>query len=143
LRPKSTFPIHPHPHRLYNRYFSISAPHFLSSHESPSKLAESRYPPRKGPVLAIFIRKAVFKRPLSPTIFFLPTQMEVRLFVLARGDFCGASSCIRTGCRQVARYMHDPNGIIDARSVSPLAPDLVAVISDEGLWNLDSSLSPV
>jgi len=31
--------------------------------------------------------------------------------------------------------MHDPNGIIDARSASPLAPDLAAAISDEGLWN--------
>jgi len=49
------------------------------------------------------------------------------------GDFCGAYSCSRTGCRQVARYMHDPNGIIDARSASPLAPNLVEAISDEGL----------
>jgi len=167
-----------------------------------------------------FVGNAVFKRPLSPTISFLPTRIEGRLFVL--GDFCGASSCSRTGCRpiyawhdsficvtwlihtcdtthshvneftgcpiyaghdsfirrrtwlvhmcrpdilpdirtiythervmscvfsficvgtQVARYTHDPNGIIDARSASPLAPDLVAAISDEGLWNLASLLS--
>ena len=57
-------------------------------------------------------------------------------------DFCSACNCSRTGCRQVAWYMHDPNGIIDARSASPLAPDLVAAISDEGLWNSASSLSP-
>jgi len=37
--------------------------------------------------------------------------------------------------------MHDPNGIIDARAASPLAPDLVTAMSDEGLWNLASSLS--
>jgi len=36
--------------------------------------------------------------------------------------------------------MHDPNGIIDARSAGPLAPDLMPAISDEGLWNLASSL---
>jgi len=41
------------------------------------------------------------------------------------------------GWRQVARNMHDPNGIIDARSASPTAPDLVAAISDEGLWSLE------
>ena len=74
------------------------------------------------------------------TISFLHTQIQGRLFVSV--DFCGASSCSRTGCRQVARYMHDPNGIIDARSASPLAPDLAAAISDEGLWNLASWLSP-
>jgi len=38
--------------------------------------------------------------------------------------------------------MHDPNGIIDAHSASPLAPHLVAAISDEQLWNLASSPSP-
>ena len=74
------------------------------------------------------------------TTSFLHTQIQGLLFVSV--DFCGASSCSRTGCRQVARYMHDPNGIIDARSASPLAPDLAAAISDEGLWNLASSLSP-
>jgi len=37
--------------------------------------------------------------------------------------------------------MHDPNGIIDARSASTLAPDLAAAISEEGLWNLASSLT--
>jgi len=41
------------------------------------------------------------------------------------------------GWRQVARNMHDPNGIIDARSVSPNAPDLVAAISDEGLRSFE------
>ena len=37
--------------------------------------------------------------------------------------------------------MHDPNGIVIARSASPLAPDSMAVISDEGLWSLASSPS--
>ena len=87
-----------------------------------------------------FIGKVVFKRPLSPTISFWPTQVEGRLLVL--WDFCGAFNCNRTGCRHVARYMHDPNGIIDARSASPLAPNLVAAISYEGLWNLASVLLP-
>jgi len=41
----------PHPHRWLESYFSIfvqffseMAPHFLSAHDSPSNLAESRYP---------------------------------------------------------------------------------------------------
>jgi len=84
-----------------------------------------------------FIGEAVFKRLLSPTISFLPTKIESCLSVL--GDFCGASSYNRTGCYQVVQYMNDPNSIIDARSASPLAPDLV---SHEGLWNLVSALSP-
>ena len=46
---------------------------------------------------------------------------------------------LRTGPCPTFYY---PNGIIDARSASPLAPDLVAAISDEGLWNSASSLSP-
>jgi len=33
--------------------------------------------------------------------------------------------------------------IINARSASPLAPDLVAAISDEGLWNLASLPLPM
>jgi len=37
------------------------------------------------------------------------------------------------GWHQVAQNMHDLNGIIDKRSASPTAPDLVAAISDEGL----------
>ena len=37
------------------------------------------------------------------------------------------------GWRQVARSMHDPNSIIDARSASPTTSDFVAAISDEGL----------
>jgi len=77
------------------------------------------------------------KKPhVAYNIFFSNTNIRL-LFVLV--DFCGASSCSRTSCRQVARYVHDPNGIIDARSASPLAPDLVAAISDEGVWNLASS----
>jgi len=59
------------------------------------------HPYVKRRVRFTFTGKAVFKRPLSPTVSFLPTQIEGRLFVL--GDFCGASSCSRTGCRQVAR----------------------------------------
>jgi len=43
--------------------------------------------------------------------------------------------------RQVAQRMHDPNGIVDAWSASPLAPDSMAVIGDEGLWSLTSSPS--
>jgi len=45
------------------------------------------------------------------------------------------------GWRQVARNMHDPNGIIDARSASPTAPDLVAAISDQGLRSLEEKKS--
>ena len=44
--------------------------------------------------------------------------------------------------RKVARHVHDSNGIIDARSVSPLAPDLVAALGDAGLQSLSSSPSP-
>jgi len=40
------------------------------------------------------------------------------------------------GWRQVARNMHNPNSILDARSASPLAPDSITVIGKEGLWNL-------
>jgi len=46
------------------------------------------------------------------------------------------------GCRKVARHVHDSNGIVDARSLSPLAPDLVAALSEEGLQSLASSSSP-
>jgi hypothetical protein len=38
--------------------------------------------------------------------------------------------------------MPNPNGIVDTRSASPLAPDLVAAISDEGLRILAPSPSP-
>jgi len=38
--------------------------------------------------------------------------------------------------------MHDPNGIMDTRSASPLAPDSVAAISDQGLRSLAPSSSP-
>jgi len=48
----------------------------------------------------------------------------------------------RRGWRNVARYVHDSNSIIDARSASPIAPDLVAALSDEGLQSLTSSPSP-
>jgi len=51
LRPESNVPIHPQPHRSLADYFSISmqffpqvAPHFFGQHDSPSNLAESRYP---------------------------------------------------------------------------------------------------
>jgi len=37
------------------------------------------------------------------------------------------------GWRKASRYMHNPNGIIDACSASPLAPDSMAAISDKGL----------
>jgi len=43
------------------------------------------------------------------------------------------------GWRKVARHVHDSNGIIDARSASPFAPDLVAALGDEGLQSLSSS----
>ena len=53
LSPESTVPMHPHPHRSLTGYFSISvqffsqvAPHSFGQHDSPSHLAESRYPPR-------------------------------------------------------------------------------------------------
>jgi len=46
------------------------------------------------------------------------------------------------GWRKVARHVHDSNDIIDARSASPLAPDLVAALSHEGLQSLASSPSP-
>jgi len=103
--------------------------HYTSPHRDSSKIQL---------LMSSAHRESSLKKPLWPTISFLPTQIECSLFVL--GDFCGASSCSRTGCRQVARYMHDPNGIIDARSAGPLAPDLMPAISDEGLWNLASSL---
>jgi len=35
-------------------------------------------------------------------------------------------SAVLLGWRQVARHMHDPNSIIDARSASLLAPDSMA-----------------
>jgi len=35
------------------------------------------------------------------------------------------------GWRWVARHMHNPNVIIDARSAKPLAPDSVAAIGNE------------
>jgi len=38
--------------------------------------------------------------------------------------------------------MQDSNGIIDAHSASPLAPDLVAALSDEDFWSLASSPLP-
>jgi len=37
--------------------------------------------------------------------------------------------------------MHNPNGIIDRRSAGPLAPDLVAAVSHEGLRSLAPSPS--
>jgi len=37
------------------------------------------------------------------------------------------------GWRKVARQVQDSNSIIDVRSASPLAPDLAAALSDEGL----------
>jgi len=59
---ESTVRVLPHPHcSLYN-YFSISvqffsdvALHFLSAHDSPSNLAESRYPPHDG-LLALWTK---------------------------------------------------------------------------------------
>jgi len=55
LSSKSTVRVLPHPHcSLYNyisisvQFFSDVAPHFLSAYDSPSNLAESRYPPPRG-----------------------------------------------------------------------------------------------
>jgi len=53
LQPESTVPMHPHPNRSLSGYFSISVqffsqrgPPFFGQHDSPSNLAESRYPQR-------------------------------------------------------------------------------------------------
>jgi len=46
------------------------------------------------------------------------------------------------GWRNVVRYLHDSNGIIDARSASPLAPDLVAALSDKDIQSFASSPPP-
>jgi len=62
----------------------------------------------------IFLGKAVFKRPLSPTISFLPCQIEGPLF--DTGIFCGAPLAAARGWHQVARHWHNSNGIISASS---------------------------
>jgi len=54
------------------------------------------------------------------------------------GVFCGAPSVAARGWHYVARYIHNPNGIIGARSASPLAPHLVAAIGNKCLWSLAS-----
>ena len=78
-----------------------------------------------------FIGKAVFKRPLSPTISFLPCRIESPLF--DTGVSCVAPSAAAQGGHQVARHMHNPNGIIVARSASQLEPDSVASMGNECL----------
>jgi len=47
---------------------------------------------------------------------------------VCRGFFAVRHAAVAQDCRQVARHMHDPNGIIDARLASLLAPDLGACI---------------
>ena len=63
------------------------------------------------------------------TISFLSCQIEVPLF--DTGFSCGAPSAAAQGWHQVARHMHNPNGIIGARSASQLAPDSVAAVGNE------------
>ena len=78
-----------------------------------------------------FIGKAVFERPLSLTISFLPCRIEGPL--LDTGVSCGAPSAAARGWHQVARHMHNPKCIICARSASQLAPDSVTATGNECL----------
>ena len=77
------------------------------------------------------IGKAVFKRPLLPTISFLSCRIEGPVF--DTGFSCGAPSAAAQGWHQVARHMHNPHGIIGARSASQLAPDSVAPMGNKCL----------
>ena len=52
---------------------------------------------------------------------------------MTRGFSCGAPSAATRGWHQVARHVHNPNGIIGARSASPLAPDFVAAVGNKYL----------
>jgi len=79
--------------------------------------------------LISFIGKAVFKRPLSLTIFFFAVSNR------GHGVSCDAPSAAVQACHQLARHMHNPNGIIDARLASQLAPDSVAAMGNECLCN--------
>jgi len=92
----------------------------------------------KMPSFDNFIGKVVFKRPLSPTVSFFPCRIEGPLF--DTGFSCGAPSAAVRDWHQVARHMHNPNGIIGARSASQLAPDSVAVMGNECLCS-SASLS--
>ena len=86
-------------------------------------------------ISSIFIGKAVLKRPLSPTISFLPTQIEGCLFVAV--DLCWGISAARPAApaRAVARLPDRctiQTALFMRELASPLAPDLAAAISDEG-----------
>ena len=104
------------------------------------------------------MRKVAFKRPLTPTISSLQCQRDGLLFEMGffcSASSCSraelARSCAYVGfctveegllweglpcCSgvdvavelSVAQHMRDPNGFIDARSLSTLAPDSVAAL---------------
>ena len=71
----------------------------------------------EGVTSHIFMGNPVFKRPLSPTISFLPCRIEGPLF--DTGVVLRCAICTARGWHQVAQHMHNPNGIIGARSASP------------------------
>jgi len=54
------------------------------------------------------------------------------------GFSCSAPSVTAQGLHQVAPHMHNPNGIFSARSVSQLAPDSVASMGKECVYNSTS-----
>jgi len=83
-------------------------------------------------------KSSLLKTPSAYSIFFAVSNRGPSVW---HGVFCGAPSAAARGCHQVARRIHDPNGIIGARSASPLAPDSVAAIGNECCQSLACSPS--